>query len=260
MPRLISLRRQERREQYGFDFKTIKYESRHVAMNVREGYPADRAGLRDDDIILEVNGESVHGMDHEAVVKKIASNPNQVDLFVVKDVNTYVSMITKPALPQQQEQHDEVGIDLRVPAKNVTYHKVNLIPGFKGLGISLAPSGIISAIEPNSPSDRAGLRKDHRIVEVNGANVRDKSNKEIASFIKENEANLTIGVIDTSVGVNTQAPSVLVSAPTESTDFKQALAQAVNERVPSQSRPADELNIDIASQSVSSATGKKLTG
>lgn len=81
--------------------------------------------------------------------------------------------------------------------KDVSYHRVSLIPTFKGLGISLTPNGIISSIEPNSPSDRAGLRKDKRIVEVNGINVRDRSNKEIATIIKEHENNLVIGVLDT---------------------------------------------------------------
>lgn len=79
------------------------------------------------------------------------------------------------------------------------------MPTFKGLGISLTPNGIISAIEPNSPSDIAGLRKDNRIVEVNGVNVSDKSNKEIAKIIKENENNLVIGVLDTNLdrGIST---------------------------------------------------------
>lgn len=82
---------------------------------------------------------------------------------------------------------------------DVVYHRVSLLPTFKGLGISLTPNGIISAIEPNSPSDRAGLRKDNRIVEVNGIDVRDRSNKEIAKIIKENEANLVIGVLETNL-------------------------------------------------------------
>lgn len=69
------------------------------------------------------------------------------------------------------------------------------MPGFKGLGISLTPNGVISAIEPNSPSDRAGLRIGDRIVEVNGVDVRDKSNREIAKIIKENENDLVIGVL-----------------------------------------------------------------
>lgn len=40
----------------------------------------------------------------------------------------------------------------------------------------------------------AGLKKDDRIVEVNGIDVRERTNKEIARIIKEHEHNLIIGV------------------------------------------------------------------
>ena len=85
-------------------------------------------------------------------------------------------------------------MDARIPSPDITYHRVHLLPGFKGLGISLTPNGIINAIEPNSPSDLAGLKKDYRIILVNNVDVRDKSNKEIARLIKENEANLVLGI------------------------------------------------------------------
>ncbi len=86
-------------------------------------------------------------------------------------------------------------MDARIPSTEITYHRVQLLPGFKGLGISLTPNGIINAIEPNSPSDLAGLKKDYRIILVNNVDVRDKSNKEIARLIKENEANLVLGIL-----------------------------------------------------------------
>ena len=88
IPRLCRLTRSNRSDPYGFDFKTLKSEGRHVANNVRPGLPADRAGLRDGDYILEVNGESLEGMEHDAVVNKISKNPNQVDLLVVGDLAT----------------------------------------------------------------------------------------------------------------------------------------------------------------------------
>jgi len=89
---------------------------------------------------------------------------------------------------------------------------VSLIPTFKGLGISLTPNGIISAIEPNSPSDRAGLRKDNRIVEVNRIDVRDRSNKDIAKIIKEYESNLEIGVLKTNLDQEQYQTSPLKSS------------------------------------------------
>lgn len=77
----------------------------------------------------------------------------------------------------------------------MTRHELKLIPEFNGLGISLASNGVINAVEPNSPADRAGLKKDSKIVEVNGVDMKNKTFKEIAKAIKENEKNLQIGVV-----------------------------------------------------------------
>lgn len=116
-----------------------------MANNVRPGLPADRAGLRDGDYILEVNGESLENMEHDAVVNKISSNPNQVDLLVVGDYQAYLGnrkTTTKPVNKEPYYDGDEVNMDLRLPAPDVIYHPVKLIPTFKGLGISLTPNGI----------------------------------------------------------------------------------------------------------------------
>lgn len=78
----------------------------------------------------------------------------------------------------------------------MTLHSLKLIPGFKGLGISLNKNAIISSVDPDSPAENAGLRKDQKVVQVNGKSVQNKSYKEIAKAIKEHEKDLTIGVID----------------------------------------------------------------
>jgi len=62
-----------------------------VANNVRPDFPADKAGLRDGDYILEVNGESIDNTEHGNVVNKILAQPTQVDLLVVADLNSYLA-------------------------------------------------------------------------------------------------------------------------------------------------------------------------
>jgi hypothetical protein len=120
--RFCHLVRSSRTDQYGFDFKTLKNEGRHIANNVRAGLPADRAGLRDGDFILQVNGESLEGMEHDAVVNKISSNPTQVDLLVVGDINAYMANRKEEARPPVSTrlpvEHDEVNIDLRLPGSS----------------------------------------------------------------------------------------------------------------------------------------------
>lgn len=57
------------------------------------GYPAEKAGLRKDDYILEVNGESIDKLEHDEVVKKMRAYPNIINLLVVADIYAYMSNI-----------------------------------------------------------------------------------------------------------------------------------------------------------------------
>jgi C-terminal processing protease CtpA/Prc len=179
-----------------------------VANNVRPDFPADKAGLRDGDYILEVNGESIDNTEHDSVVNKISAQPTQVDLLVVADLNSYLAnrqqlqQTAKPVVAPTSPA-SKVDVEIKpiqpiqefVKKDEISRHDLKLIPEFNGLGISLAANGVISAVEPNSPADRAGLKKDNKIVEVNGVDVKNKSNKEIAKVIKENEKNLQVGVV-----------------------------------------------------------------
>lgn len=249
--------RESRADQYGFDFKTLKNEGKHVANNVRSDYPADRAGLRDGDFILEVNGESIDSIEHDSVVNKISAQPTQVDLLVVADLNAYLASRPQPIVPavvpaaifnklpaQVDVEIEAVEPVLAVAKKDgknlkfkklylkmvfinhrdkltsfleISRHDVKLIPGFSGLGIGLTANAVISSVDANSPSELAGLKKDSKIVEVNGVVVRDLSNKEIAKLIKENENNLQIGVVK-------MAPKIEPRPAVSTTDLSRPVA------------------------------------
>jgi hypothetical protein len=83
-----------------------------VANNVRLGYPADKAGLRDGDYILEVNGESTEGMEHDAVVNRISKYPKQVELLVVGDINAYLNSRRPASAGDTRPQEVNVSIPL----------------------------------------------------------------------------------------------------------------------------------------------------
>ena len=182
------MQRDSREDQYGFDFKTLKSEGKHIATNVREGYPAQKAGLRNGDYILEVNGRSIEGIEHEAVVNLIFSNVKQVDLLVVEDLKGYRKA------RKQQEKLMQQAVSSSSNKDNISRHQISLLPSYKGIGLHLNYDGVINYIEPMSPAAIAGLQKDQKIVEVSGINVRGKTNREIAAIIKENINDLIIGV------------------------------------------------------------------
>ena len=107
---MCRLTRVSRDAPYGYDFKTLKTEGRHVSNNVRVGLPASLAGLRDGDYILEVNGEPIDGIEHDQVVTKISQHPTHVDLLVVADLQGYLSKLP-PQNKQQPPKYTETNVE-----------------------------------------------------------------------------------------------------------------------------------------------------
>ena len=71
---------------YGFKTYALKDISGHFIGNVKEGSPANNAGLLEDDHIMEVNGSPVSRDSHEELFLKIKSNPKSVKLLVIDSV------------------------------------------------------------------------------------------------------------------------------------------------------------------------------
>jgi C-terminal processing protease CtpA/Prc len=72
--------------------KTLKNEGRHLAKSVLIDSPAYRAGLREGDFVISINNELVDGVDRQHVIDKMLSNPKQVDILVVGDLESYLSI------------------------------------------------------------------------------------------------------------------------------------------------------------------------
>lgn len=97
----------------------MKSEGKHVANNVRDGFPAKKAGLRNGDYILEVNGKSISGIEHEAVVNLIFSDMKKVDLLVVEDIKGY----RKNREKQEKIAQEFIDIASRKPEPQSIYGK-----------------------------------------------------------------------------------------------------------------------------------------
>lgn len=76
-------------DELGFSIARIKNLSEHVINDVVPGSLADRAGLKPNDCLLEVNGENVENKSHIETVKKIS------ELKQLKNVNINLLVIQK---------------------------------------------------------------------------------------------------------------------------------------------------------------------
>lgn len=68
----------------------------HVIRDVDPKSPAAKAGLKDDDILVAVNGEQVDALDHESVVGKIKQSEEKTTLVVVdKETDAMYKLVSK---------------------------------------------------------------------------------------------------------------------------------------------------------------------
>ncbi|XP_060807605.1 Na(+)/H(+) exchange regulatory cofactor NHE-RF2 [Amyelois transitella] len=82
-PRLCHVRKTPDFDGYGFNLHAEKGKPGQYIGKVDEGSPAEAAGLRRGDRILEVNGHSIAGETHKQVVSRIKERPEDAELLVV---------------------------------------------------------------------------------------------------------------------------------------------------------------------------------
>ncbi|QQP34815.1 Na+/H+ exchange regulatory cofactor NHE-RF2, partial [Caligus rogercresseyi] len=86
-PRLCKLAMWPDFDGYGFNLHAEKSRPGQYVGKVDEGSPAEAAGLREGDKIIQVNGTNISSENHKQVVSRIKSIPNETELLVV-DVET----------------------------------------------------------------------------------------------------------------------------------------------------------------------------
>ncbi|KAG6446685.1 Na(+)/H(+) exchange regulatory cofactor NHE-RF1 [Manduca sexta] len=82
-PRLCHVRKTPDFDGYGFNLHAEKGKPGQYIGKVDEGSPAEAAGLRRGDRILEVNGHSIAGESHKQVVARIKERGEDAELLVV---------------------------------------------------------------------------------------------------------------------------------------------------------------------------------
>lgn len=106
-------------------FKVVTHTHTHTLFQVVKGGVADRAGLEDDDILVEVNGENVEQSSHDEVVEMICCSGNNLEVLVAsKSVydqlkadgvtitrlllgETWYAQVHTADTPEEVERHEE---------------------------------------------------------------------------------------------------------------------------------------------------------
>lgn len=164
-----------------------------VVNDILKGSPAEKAGLKRGDVILEVDGKTVN--DAESLRNIVAQREigSQITIKIIREGKP-ISLTAKVSeLPVEMQETS-------IEKSEKEMDEENVFAGFtvialsqeitKQLGLSRDEKGVvIIKVEPDSPAEEAGLKKGDVIQEINKrtvTNLRDFNN--IISRIKEGDS------------------------------------------------------------------------
>jgi len=130
---------------------------------VLNGSAASLAGLRFGDQILQINGETLAGYDHDKVMKILKNASAQKITFALRD------RPFERAITLQKDSTGHVGFVFK--------------------------EGRISALVKDSSAARNGLLTEHNILEVNGQNVVGLKDKDIAKILSDADRSITLTIM-----------------------------------------------------------------
>ncbi|XP_065106252.1 NHERF family PDZ scaffold protein 4b isoform X3 [Paramisgurnus dabryanus] len=186
----------------------------HRLGEVDKGSPAELGGVKEGELLLEVNGEPTDSLSHEDVVSKIKQSGYQVTLTTIqpqgKDFYTKLGLspllfcldvpshrpeekkespLTPPVEPQKDVQ---ISPDIRL---------CELQRGSLGFGFNLGciqqkPGTFISQVTAGGPGGSSGLLQGDVVVEVNGQNVENESVEDVILQVKQGGRSLSLLVVD----------------------------------------------------------------
>uniref|UniRef100_A0A3Q2D772 NHERF family PDZ scaffold protein 4b n=1 Tax=Cyprinodon variegatus TaxID=28743 RepID=A0A3Q2D772_CYPVA len=198
---------------YGFLLRLEKTSSGHTYHFLREvesGSPAEKAGVEDGEILLEVNGESVDSLRHDEIVERVRLSGKQVFLTTISQAGLgfYNQLGLSPLLFSDSEAaeikpENTVDVQLSVKKNNdsLSPKLCRVERGPLGYGFHLdsfvqRPGTFISEVASGGSGQRAGLVVGDVLLEVNGENVEEKYLEDVNTLVKNGGKYLSLLVMD----------------------------------------------------------------
>ncbi|KAL0590983.1 Na/H exchange regulatory cofactor NHE-RF3 [Plecturocebus cupreus] len=213
-PRVVEMRKG--RDGYGFYLRAGPEHRGQIIKDIDSGSPAEEAGLKNNDLLVAVNGESVETLDHDSVVEMIRKGGDETSLLVVdrETDDMYRLAHFSPFLYYQSQELPDGSVSeapaptsasLKVSSPSDTTEEVGdhkpklcrLAKGENGYGFHLnsirgLPGSFIKEVQKGGPADLAGLEDEDIIIEVNGVNVLDEPYEKVVDRIRSSGKNVTL--------------------------------------------------------------------
>ncbi len=139
-----------------------------LVANVSKDGPAERAGVKVGDVIIEYDGKPVKESNELPIlVARTAVNKN-VPLKVLRDKKEVTLSVTVGELKEEEvvaspKEKGELGLTVQSVTPQIA----------ESLGLDRAEGVVITAVEPGSPGDEAGLRRGDVVLEIDRKSIRN---------------------------------------------------------------------------------------
>ncbi|XP_028936928.1 Na(+)/H(+) exchange regulatory cofactor NHE-RF3 [Ornithorhynchus anatinus] len=201
---------------YGFYLRVQPGLGGQIIKDVDSGSPAEKAGLRNNDRLVAVNGESVEGLNHDSVVEKIKEGGDHTSLLVVDQETDsmyklaqvspflyYRSVHDLPNGAAPGGQPDPTPAEEEVPGPQARLCRLVKGPGGYGFRLNSIigqPGCFIKEVQRGSPAQLAGLRDEDVLFEVNGVDVQGEPYEQVVTRIQASGGGVTLLVGEKAAG------------------------------------------------------------
>jgi len=173
-----------------------------LVAEVVPGDPADKAGIKTGDVIVELDGKKIR--DTHELLRVVATIPvgRKVDVKVLRDGKAYVIPVVvteRKETTQLAEKSGGAGGYFGMTVGEITPEVA------QNLGLSEKKGVVVVRVKPGSPADEAGVRPRDVIVQVNKVKIssikdykREMSRKDVRNkallLVKRGKTNLYIAL------------------------------------------------------------------
>lgn len=191
---------------FGFSIKPNEQGAQAIAF-VEPNSPCEKAGIKENDLILKINDINVSNIGYSQLLLILQSECKKKCLKLeIQRIDS--SLGRKNSLHLSKHSLSDNSLSILNESYNLSLHSNDSIEHQKNkisyynikrnsdstpLGIKLGPNGKIGLIVQNSLADKAGMKTNQRIVEINGIDFSKKTKSEIHDFVRDKK-DLDFGV------------------------------------------------------------------